>query len=112
MPNLSNANIYERLGVRTIVNASGPSTRLSGASCVPRWPPRWPRRRNGASTPPRCRRAPARSWPRDGEPSVHANHARVGDGIVVLGPTCLKAGDAAIVIERVHAELGSHARGG
>ena len=41
----------------------------------------------------------------DGEPSVHANHARVRDGIVVFGPTCMKAGDAAIVIERVLAEL-------
>src|SRR3954469_20673676 len=26
----SNENVYQRLGVRTIVNASGPSTRLSG----------------------------------------------------------------------------------
>jgi L-seryl-tRNA(Ser) seleniumtransferase len=41
----------------------------------------------------------------DGEPSVHANHARVRDGIVVFGPTCMKPGDAAIVIERVRAEL-------
>ena len=48
----------------------------------------------------------------DGEPSVHANHARVRDGIVVFGPTCMKPGDAAIVIERVHAELGSHSPGG
>jgi hypothetical protein len=43
----------------------------------------------------------------DGEPSVHANHARVRDGIVVFGPTCLRAGDAAILIERVLAELGA-----
>jgi L-seryl-tRNA(Ser) seleniumtransferase len=42
----------------------------------------------------------------DGEPSVHANHARVRDGIVVFGPTCMKAGDAQIVIARVLAELG------
>jgi D-glucosaminate-6-phosphate ammonia-lyase len=48
----------------------------------------------------------------DGEPSVHANHARVRDGIVVFGPTCMKPGDAAIVIERVRAELGAHSRGG
>jgi D-glucosaminate-6-phosphate ammonia-lyase len=48
----------------------------------------------------------------DGEPSVHANHARVRDGIVVFGPTCMKEGDAAIVIERVLAELGSDASGG
>jgi hypothetical protein len=48
----------------------------------------------------------------DGEPSVHANHARVRDGIVVFGPTCMKAGDATIVIERVHAELEAHSRGG
>ena len=47
----------------------------------------------------------------DGEPSVHANHARVRDGIVVFGPTCMKEGDAKIVIERVRAELGAHARG-
>jgi L-seryl-tRNA(Ser) seleniumtransferase len=43
----------------------------------------------------------------DGEPSVHANHARVRDGIVVFGPTCMKAGDAQIVVERVRAELGA-----
>ncbi|MNC92817.1 hypothetical protein D3C83_93210 [compost metagenome] len=48
----------------------------------------------------------------DGEPSVHVNHARVRDGIVVFGPTCMKEGDAAIVIERVLAELGSDASGG
>jgi L-seryl-tRNA(Ser) seleniumtransferase len=48
----------------------------------------------------------------NGEPSVHANHSRVRDGIVVFGPTCMKPGDAAIVIERVHAELGSHSQGG
>ncbi len=41
----------------------------------------------------------------DGEPSVHANHARARDGLVVFGPTCLKPGDAAIVVERVCAEL-------
>jgi D-glucosaminate-6-phosphate ammonia-lyase len=41
----------------------------------------------------------------DGEPSVHANHARVRDGIVVFGPTCMREGDAAIVIDRVRAEL-------
>src|SRR5712671_6569430 len=32
---LSNANVYERLGIRTIVNASGPSTRLSGGIMRP-----------------------------------------------------------------------------
>src|ERR1700752_622453 len=32
---LSNANVYARLGVRTIVNASGPSTRLSGGIMRP-----------------------------------------------------------------------------
>ena len=31
----SNENVYERLGVRTIVNASGPSTRLSGGILRP-----------------------------------------------------------------------------
>ena len=35
MPNLSNANVYQRLGIRTIVNASGPSTRLSGGIMRP-----------------------------------------------------------------------------
>jgi D-glucosaminate-6-phosphate ammonia-lyase len=43
----------------------------------------------------------------DGDPPVHANHARVRDGIVVFGPTCMKPGQAAIVIERVRAELAS-----
>lgn len=42
----------------------------------------------------------------DGNPSVHANHSRVRDGFVVFGPTCLKPGDAAVVIERVRSELG------
>ena len=28
-------NIYERLGVRTIINAKGPSTRLSGSTMRP-----------------------------------------------------------------------------
>jgi hypothetical protein len=35
MSGLSNANVYQRLGVRTIVNASGPSTRLSGGIMRP-----------------------------------------------------------------------------
>ena len=43
----------------------------------------------------------------DGNPSVHANHARVRDGVVVFGPTCLKPGDVATVIERVRCELGA-----
>ncbi len=42
----------------------------------------------------------------DGNPSVHANHGRVRDEMVVFGPTCLKPGDGAIVIERVRSELG------
>jgi len=41
----------------------------------------------------------------DGDPSVHPNHSRVRDGIVVFGPTCMKPGDAATVVERVRAEL-------
>ena len=41
----------------------------------------------------------------DGDPPVHANHARVRDGIVVFGPTCMRPGDAAIVVARVRAEL-------
>ena len=36
----------------------------------------------------------------DGEPSVRASHARIRDGIVVFGPTCMKEGGAKIVIER------------
>ena len=43
----------------------------------------------------------------DGNPSVHANHGRVRDGLVVFGPTCLKPGDVATVIERVRSELGA-----
>jgi L-seryl-tRNA(Ser) seleniumtransferase len=42
----------------------------------------------------------------DGEPSVHANHSRLREGIVVFGATCLKPGDTAIVVRRVRAELG------
>jgi hypothetical protein len=41
----------------------------------------------------------------DGDPPVHANHARVRDGIVIFGPTCMRPGDAAIVVARVRAEL-------
>lgn len=47
----------------------------------------------------------------DGEPAVHANHARVRDGVVVFGPTCMREGDVQIVIARVNAELDVHARG-
>ena len=43
----------------------------------------------------------------DGDPSVHANHSRLRDGIVVFGATCLKPGQAAVVVRRVRAELGS-----
>ncbi len=43
----------------------------------------------------------------DGEPSVHVNHARARDDVIVLGPTCLKEGDAAVVIERLRSELGA-----
>ena len=43
----------------------------------------------------------------DGNPSVHANHGRVRDGLVVFGPTCLKPGDVPTVIERVRSELGA-----
>ena len=52
------ANIYERLGVRTIINAKGPSTRLSGGIMRPRWPRRWSKPRSIASRWPNCRRAP------------------------------------------------------
>ncbi len=41
----------------------------------------------------------------DGNPSVHVNHARMRDGLVVFGPTCLKSGDVRIVIERVRSEF-------
>jgi L-seryl-tRNA(Ser) seleniumtransferase len=41
----------------------------------------------------------------DGAPSVHANHARVRDGMVVFGPSCMKPGEPAVVGERVRAEL-------
>ena len=43
----------------------------------------------------------------DGDPSVHANHSRVRDGIVVFGATCMKPGEAAVVVRRVRAELDS-----
>ena len=38
-------------------------------------------------------------------------NARVRDGIVVFGPTCMKPGDAAIVIRRARAELGPRSGG-
>lgn len=43
----------------------------------------------------------------DGNPSVHVNHARARDGVIVLGPTCLADGDVAVVIERLRSELGA-----
>ena len=43
----------------------------------------------------------------DGDPSVHANHARVREGVVAFGPTCLRPGDTAIVIDRIRIELGA-----
>ena len=46
----------------------------------------------------------------DGDPSVHASHARVRDGIVAFGPTCMKAGDAAVVVERVRGEFSSRSQ--
>jgi L-seryl-tRNA(Ser) seleniumtransferase len=48
----------------------------------------------------------------DGNPSVHANHARVRDGIVVFGVSCMKPGEARMVIDRVRAELSAPSRRG
>lgn len=42
----------------------------------------------------------------DGDPSVHVNHARARENIVVLGPTCLKPGDVEVLVARLRAELG------
>jgi len=56
---LSNANVYERLGIRTIVNASGPSTRLSGGIMRPEVAAAM-----AEATSPKCRVARARFWPR------------------------------------------------
>jgi L-seryl-tRNA(Ser) seleniumtransferase len=41
----------------------------------------------------------------DGNPSVHANHARVREGMLLFGPMCLKPGEAAVVGHRVREEL-------
>jgi hypothetical protein len=41
---------------------------------------------------------------------VHANHTRVREGIIVFGVSCMKPGDARMVIDRVRAELGSPSR--
>lgn len=43
----------------------------------------------------------------DGDPSVHVNHARAREGVLVLGPTCLRAGDIELLIKRVRTELGA-----
>jgi len=43
----------------------------------------------------------------DGDPSVHVNHARARENVIVLGPTCLRAGDVELLISRVRAELGA-----
>lgn len=41
----------------------------------------------------------------DGDPSVHVNHSRARESILVLGPTCLRVGDIEVVITRMRAEL-------
>lgn len=46
----------------------------------------------------------------DGDPSVHVNHARARDGVIVLGPTCLKAADIEMLVHRVRAELSAGRR--
>jgi D-glucosaminate-6-phosphate ammonia-lyase len=43
----------------------------------------------------------------DGDPSVHVGHARARESLIVLGPTCLRAGDVEILIKRMQAELGA-----
>lgn len=43
----------------------------------------------------------------DGEPSVHVNHARARESMIVMSPTCLKAGDVEMLIGRVRTELGA-----
>ncbi len=42
----------------------------------------------------------------DGEPSIHVNHSRAREGMIALGPTCLRAGDIELLLKRVRAELG------
>ena len=43
----------------------------------------------------------------DGDPSVHVNHARAREDVIVLGPTCLRAGDVELLVKRMRAELGA-----
>lgn len=43
----------------------------------------------------------------DGDPSVHVNHARARENIIVLGPTCLRAGDVELLVKRIRVELGA-----
>ena len=43
----------------------------------------------------------------DGDPSVHVNHARAREDVIVLGPTCLRAGDVELIVKRMRAELGA-----
>ncbi len=43
----------------------------------------------------------------DSDPSVHVNHGRAREGVIVMGPTCLRDGDIEILIRRVRTELGA-----
>ena len=43
----------------------------------------------------------------DGDPSVHVNHARAREDMIVLGPTCLREGDVELLVKRIRAELGA-----
>ncbi len=42
----------------------------------------------------------------DGSPSIHADNARVAEGIVGFAPICLRPGDVALIAERLRALLG------
>jgi L-seryl-tRNA(Ser) seleniumtransferase len=41
----------------------------------------------------------------DGNPSVHVNHERMRESVIVLGPICLKSGDLEVLIKRMRTVL-------
>ena len=65
---LSNANVYQRLGIRTIVNASGPSTRLSGGIMRPEVAAAMAEASQWCVDVAELQIAPARFWPRPPAP--------------------------------------------
>ena len=60
--------VYDELGLRTVINASGTLTRLGGSRMAPEVLAAMAERRPPSSRSTLCRRGPARSSPRSPAP--------------------------------------------